>query len=49
MARLLEDLFDVSRITRGKVDLRKKTIDFNLIVAHAVETAVPLIESLTTS
>ncbi len=46
MARLLEDLFDVSRITRGKVDLRKKTIDFNLIVAHAVEMAVPLVESL---
>jgi CheY-like chemotaxis protein len=46
MARLLEDLFDVSRITRGNVDLRKRTIDFNSIVAHAVEMALPLVESL---
>ena len=46
MARLLEDLLDVSRITRGKVDLRKRPVDFNTIVEHAVETAVPLIESL---
>jgi PAS domain S-box-containing protein len=46
MARLLEDLLDVSRITRGKVDLRKKPVDFKTIVEHAVETILPMIESL---
>ena len=42
MSRLLEDLLDVSRITRGKVELRKKPVDFNSIVNHAVEAACPL-------
>jgi PAS domain S-box-containing protein len=46
MARLLEDLLDVSRITRGHVDLRKRPVDFKTIVALAVETALPLINSL---
>jgi PAS domain S-box-containing protein len=39
MTRLLEDLFDVSRITRGAVELRKNAVDMNLVVAHAVEAA----------
>jgi PAS domain S-box-containing protein len=42
MTRLLEDLFDVSRITRGKVDLRKELVDFNQIVRHAVDAAVSM-------
>ena len=46
MARFSKTCFDVSRITRGKVDLRKRPVDFNMIVAHAVETAVPVVESL---
>ena len=41
MARLLEDLLDVSRITRGKVELRKNAVDFNTIVNHAVEATLP--------
>ena len=45
MTRLLEDLFDVSRITRGRVDLRKKVVDLNTVVEHAVEAAVPLFET----
>ena len=46
MTRLLEDLFDVSRITRGSVELRKKAVDLNTVVEHAVEAALPLLEAL---
>ena len=45
MARLVEDLLDVSRITRGKVELRKERVDLRAVVARAVETARPLIEA----
>jgi PAS domain S-box-containing protein len=45
MARLLDDLLDVSRFTQGKIQLQKSLVDFSTIVAHAVETATPLIES----
>jgi PAS domain S-box-containing protein len=46
MTRLLEDLFDVSRITRGIVELRKKVFDLNAVVEHAVEATRPLLEAL---
>ena len=45
MVRLLDDLLDVSRITRGKIDLRLKPNDLAALVAGAVETSRPLIES----
>jgi PAS domain S-box-containing protein len=45
MTRLLEDLFDVSRITRGTVELRKKAVDLNLVVKNAVEAAVSLFDA----
>jgi PAS domain S-box-containing protein len=45
MARLLEDLLDVSRITRGKVELRKQEVDMATIVAHAIETTRSFIAS----
>ena len=44
MTRLLEDLFDVSRITRGTVELRKKTIDLNLVIEHAVRASLSLFD-----
>jgi signal transduction histidine kinase/CheY-like chemotaxis protein len=44
-ARLLDDLLDVSRITRGKIELRKATVDLGRVVADAVETTRPHIES----
>ena len=37
ITRLLEDLFDVSRITRGAIELRKKVVDLSQVVIHAVE------------
>ena len=45
LARLVDDLLDVSRITRGKLTLQKETIDLAAAMARAVETARPLIES----
>ncbi|MEW4567045.1 PAS domain S-box protein [Tautonia sp. JC769] len=44
MARLLDDLLDVSRITRNKLELRRERIDLQAIVRMAVETSRPLIE-----
>jgi signal transduction histidine kinase len=45
MALLLEDLLDVSHITRGTLSLRKKALELRIVVSAAVETARPLIES----
>ena len=44
MARLLDDLMDVSRITRGTISLRKQRVELRSIVNDAVEAARPLIE-----
>ena len=44
MVRLVDDLLDVSRITRGKVPLHKAHVGLALIVGSAVETARPLVE-----
>ena len=45
MARLLNDLLDVSRITTGKVELNKTPLALREIFAHAIETSLPLIEA----
>jgi PAS domain S-box-containing protein len=45
LARLVDDLLDVSRITRGKIELQKQSIDLAVIAARAVETTRPLIQS----
>ncbi len=44
MARLVDDLLDVSRTSRGKVVLRKEVVDLAAVVGRAVETTRPLIE-----
>jgi signal transduction histidine kinase/ActR/RegA family two-component response regulator len=41
---LVDDLLDVSRITKGKVDLRKEHLELAEVVGHAIETASPLLE-----
>jgi PAS domain S-box-containing protein len=43
MARLVDDLLDVSRIGRGKITLRTEVVDLGAIVNRAVETVRPLI------
>ncbi|HTU90823.1 MAG TPA: ATP-binding protein [Gemmataceae bacterium] len=45
MVRLIDDLLDVSRITRGKLHLRKERVELALALRNAVETARPLIEA----
>jgi CheY-like chemotaxis protein/two-component sensor histidine kinase len=42
--RLVDDLLDVSRITRGKIRLQMELVDVANVVATAVETSRPLIE-----
>jgi PAS domain S-box-containing protein len=44
MVRLVDDLLDVSRITQGKLDLRKERLDLRTVVEAAVETCRPVIE-----
>ena len=44
LTRLVDDLLDVSRITRGKVELRKATVPLRDVLARAVEMASHLIE-----
>ncbi|QNA89784.1 PAS domain-containing protein [Massilia sp. Dwa41.01b] len=44
MTDLVNDLLDVSRVTRGLVELEKEELDVNAVVSGAVEQARPLIE-----
>jgi PAS domain S-box-containing protein len=41
MIRLVDDLLDVSRITRGTIELRKERVDVATIVKNSVETSQP--------
>jgi PAS domain S-box-containing protein len=45
MARLLEDLLDVSRISRNQMELRTERVDLAAMVEAAVETSRPVIEA----
>jgi CheY-like chemotaxis protein len=45
LARLIDDLLDVSRITRGKIRLRKELVDIAPVVRSVVETVRPLVEA----
>jgi signal transduction histidine kinase len=45
LVRLVDDLLDVSRITRGKVTLTRQRLDLREVVDHAVELARPLIDA----
>jgi PAS domain S-box-containing protein len=45
LARLIDDLLDVSRITRGKIQLRTERIDVRAVLRSAVEAARALIEA----
>ncbi len=44
MTRLVDDLLDVSRITRGKIELRKEPVELATIIKSAVEATRPLID-----
>jgi PAS domain S-box-containing protein len=44
MLRLVDDLLDISRIVKGKIDLKKQRIDVREAIAKAIEIAGPVIE-----
>jgi CheY-like chemotaxis protein len=45
MVRLINDLLDISRITRGKLQLRKERVELATVVLSAVEASRPVIEA----
>lgn len=46
LTRLVDDLLDVSRITRGKIRLRMELVDLRTVLTDAIETSRPLIDSM---
>ena len=44
MVRLIDDLLDVSRISRNKLDVRKERVDLATVLESAVESSRPLIQ-----
>jgi PAS domain S-box-containing protein len=44
MTRLIDDLMDASRISRGKIELKRERVELAQVVRGAVETSRPLIE-----
>jgi signal transduction histidine kinase len=42
LTRLVDDLLDVSRITQGRVELKREPLDLAAVINHAVETVEPL-------
>jgi len=45
LVRLVDDLLDVSRITRGKIELRRRSLDLREVVRSALETTRPVVEA----
>jgi PAS domain S-box-containing protein len=45
LTRLVDDLLDVSRISRGKIELRRERVELASVVSQAVEACRPLAES----
>ena len=42
MVRLVDDLLDVSRVSRGKIDLRREDVELAAVLRNALETSQPL-------
>ncbi len=45
LTRLVDDLLDVSRIVRGKIELRQESVALASVVAHAMDMAQPLLDA----
>ena len=45
LVRLVEDLLEVSRITRGVIEVRKEPLELDAVLRAAIETSRPIIES----
>jgi signal transduction histidine kinase len=44
MVRLIDDLLEISRVTRGKLELRKERVEIAAVIQNAIESASPAIE-----
>jgi len=44
--RLVDDLLEVSRITRGIIEVKKESLDLNAILRAAIETSRPVLDNL---
>jgi signal transduction histidine kinase/CheY-like chemotaxis protein len=44
LSRLVDDLLDVARVTKGKIDLQRQRVEVRRMMLEAVETAQPLLE-----
>ncbi len=44
MVHLVDDLLDLSRISRGKIQLRKEHVELAKVLQHAIETSRPVIQ-----
>jgi signal transduction histidine kinase len=44
LSRLVDDLLDISRITRGKIELHREQLDMRAVVARALELTHPVLE-----
>jgi PAS domain S-box-containing protein len=44
LVRLVDDLLDIARLTRGKIDLKIERVDIAQVVTKAIEMASPLLE-----
>ena len=45
LVRLTDDLLDVARITRNRLELRRERVDLRAVLASAIETTQPLIDA----
>src|SRR3984893_17058278 len=45
LTRLVDDLLDVARITRGRINLSREPIELAVLIARAVETVQPLMQA----
>jgi len=45
LVRLIDDLLDISRITRGKLEIRKQKVSLHSLLSDAVEASKPLIDA----
>ena len=45
LGRLIDDLLDISRISRGKITLRREPVELVSVIARSVETVRPLMEA----
>ena len=45
LSRMVDDLIDIARLERGKLQLQRKHIDLNALVTAAIETSLPMVNA----